>query len=344
MNIARSVLAAGIPFLYAVGMAQIDGRPCYIASSESRGGQALAVDCGTGEVLPLPDGPGGVMTFVQAAGESAVLSIEAFFPVFDSAGAKIVKTVLHRAGGRVAAERRVLAEAPYVHRIAQLREEDGVYLAAGILCRQKAFSDDWSSPGRLQIAPYRPDMRHLALETVYDGIWKHHAMQVRRNQAGYDELYFGGAEGCFRTVRRQGAWVTERILDVPTSDIVLCDLDGDGREELAVIEGFHGDNVAVFREAEGGYRRVLDLPAAFGHVLWGGTLLGAPALVVGSRAREKELALYRLQAGPAGTLEVAERTEIDRGGAPAQILVREEDGVILATNHDTGELVRYSLS
>ncbi len=48
-------------------------------------------------------------------------------------------------------------------------------------------------------------------------------------------------------------------MDIPTSDIEFWDLDGDGREELAVIEGFHGNNVAVFKEEMGSYVRALDL-------------------------------------------------------------------------------------
>nr|WP_325212793.1 hypothetical protein [uncultured Oscillibacter sp.] len=344
MEIRKTVLAEGIPSIYAVSLAEAGGRPCCIAASEERDGETLLVDCETEEVFPLPGSPGGVMAFVPAAGESAVLSIESFFPVFDSAGARIVKTVLHRREGGISAERQILTQAPYVHRIALLQEEDGAYLAAGILCRRKARSDDWSMPGSMQIAPYRPDADQLTLETVYDGVFKHHAMQVRKNAAGHDDLYFGGTEGCFRTTRLKGSWVTERILDVPTSDIALLDLDGDGREELAVIEGFHGDSAAVFKEDGGGYRRALDLPAAFGHVLWAGTLLGAPALIVGCRAGRKELTLYRLRPGRGGSIEIAEQTQLDQGGAPAQIFVQEDRNMILATNHDTGELVKYSLS
>jgi len=344
MKIEKKVLAAGVPFIYAVSLIEADGRRYYAASSENRAGKAFLVDCETEEAFPLPDGPGGVMTFVKAAGESAMFSIEEFFPVFDSASAKIVKTELHRSGDRIIAAKRVLAEAPYVHRIAQLREADGTYLAAGILCAHKERSDDWSAPGSLKIGRYQPDMERLSLDTVYEGVYKHHAMQVKRNAAGYDDLYFGGTEGCFRVTRQRGGWVTEKLLDVPTSDIVVFDLDGDGREELAIIEGFHGDNAAVFKEENGGYRRVLDLPASFGHVLWGGTLLGAPALIVGSRSEEKALILYRLRSGADNRMEAVRRTVLDQGQAPAQIWVQEETGTIVTTNHDAGELARYSLS
>ena len=38
--------------------------------------KALLIDAETEECFLLPDGPGGVMTFIQAPGESAMLSIE----------------------------------------------------------------------------------------------------------------------------------------------------------------------------------------------------------------------------------------------------------------------------
>lgn len=86
-----------------------------------------------------------------------MLSIEEFYPVFNSASAKIIKTELHRQGGSIKVKKHVLAEVPYVHRISLLREADGLYLAAGILCRQKACSDDWSTPGSLKIGKYDPN-------------------------------------------------------------------------------------------------------------------------------------------------------------------------------------------
>ena len=77
-----------------------------------------------------------------AAQERAILCIEEFYPVFDSAGAKIVKAELERTGkGWAASRRKTVAEVPYVHRIAQLTEEDGNFIAAGKLCKHKDCSD-----------------------------------------------------------------------------------------------------------------------------------------------------------------------------------------------------------
>lgn len=344
LDVKKTVLASGIPFLYAAAQVTIDGKRYYAASSENPGGKAILIDAETEERFPLPDGPGGVMTFIPVPGESAMLSIEEFYPVFSSASAKIIKTELHRQDGVINAKRSVLAEVPYVHRISLLQEADGLYLVAGILCRRKTCSDDWSTPGSLRIGKYEPDARHIEFETVQDGIFKHHAMQVKPGADGFDELYFGGTEGCFRTVRQNGQWITERLLDINTSDIALWDLDGDGQGELAIIEGFHGNNVAVFKKETGRYVRALDLPASFGHVLWTGSILGGPALIAGSRAERKELTLYRLRAVGDKKLSVEQRVELDQGQAPAQIVVLGDGRTLLTTNHDAGELAKYTLS
>jgi len=345
LEIKKKVLLDALPGLYAVGGVEVGGKLYYAASSENRQGEMFLVDSETDQVFPLPGSPGGVMSLVDAAGEDAMFSIEEFYPVFDSAQAKIVKIGLKREGDRVEVTRRVLTDAPYVHRISQLQEEDGTFLAAGILCRHKDFQDDWSQAGSMQIGRYSPDADHVQLETVYEGVFKHHAMFVRKNQAGYDDLYFGGTEGCFRTVRRDGQWVTERILDVPTSDIVVWDLDGDGVDELAIIEQFHGDNAAVFRKTADGYVRQLDLPLTFGHVLWGGEFLGRPGLIAGSRGGDKSMYLYRLGRDGGGALTVEQKTELDAGQAAAQIVAVSgpDRARVVAANHGAGQLVRYDI-
>ena len=105
LDVKKTVLASGIPFLYAAAQVTIDGKRYYAASSENPGGKAILIDAETEERFPLPDGPGGVMTFIPVPGESAMLSIEEFYPVFSSASAKIIKTELHRQDGVINAKR-----------------------------------------------------------------------------------------------------------------------------------------------------------------------------------------------------------------------------------------------
>lgn len=344
LEIERKVLLDRISGLYGVAEITLLKKQYYAAASENRNGPVFLIDQLDDQVFPLEGGAGGVMNLVDVPGENAMLSIEGFYPVFDSAAAVIEKIGLNRENDQILTKRRVLTPAPYVHRIGMLHEADGLFLAAGILCAKKDFQEDWSSAGSLQIGRYSPD-EEFSFETVHHGIFKHHAMQTVSNREGFDELYFGGTEGCFKVTRKAGQWICEQVLDIPTSEIVVYDLDGDGERELAVIEGFHGNNVAVFRNINGRYERVLDLPIQFGHVLWGGDILARPGLISSSRDGDKALYLYRLKRGAGTTMELSERIAIDQGQAASQILVCQRTGSIqvIAANHGAGQLVRYTL-
>ncbi len=342
MEIKREVLIDDMPGLYAVGNVYLSDGHYYVAASENRGGKVFLVNAGTRKAYPIEGGAGGVMAALDLKGEDAIFSVEEFYPVFDSRTAKIIKINLTKENDGFSAKRTRLADVPYVHRVAQIFEEDGVYLAAGRLCTNKEFKDDWSTSGPLEIAPYDRDMTSLEFEQVYPGIFKHHAMFVKKNDRGFDDLYFGGTEGAFCARRVDGKWKVEQLLSVPTSDIVVADLDGDGEDEIAIIEEFHGNQTTVFKKSGSAFERALELPMEFGHVLWGGTFLGRPGMIVGCRGGEKKLTLYRLKNTPAG-LKVSEETVIDEGQAPAQIIVNESSGSaeIVAANHGMAQLVRY---
>lgn len=344
MNIEKTILQDQIPGLYAVGDVWLEGHLFYGAASEDPGGPLYLINAQTKKSFPIHGGPGGVMAVINSAGENAMFCIEEFYPVFQSATAKIVRVELGRcAGGYQAAAREVVAEVPYVHRIAQLKEPDGTYLAAGRLCKSKTEPEDWSTSGTMEIGAYHRGESHISMEQIWDGVNKHHAMFVKENPDGYDDLYFGGTEGVFRSSRQEGVWKTERLLDVPTSDIVVWDLDGDGREELAIIEGFHGSKAVLFKNLGHGYERMLEYDLDFGHVLWGGNFLGLPALITGSRGGNKELILYRFHTAEDGRMQLSKKVVIDAGQAPAQILVHDYNSCaeIIAANHGAKQLAFY---
>ena len=343
--VGRETILQGVPALYAVGEVVLGGKQYLGLASENRQGKLFLADADTGSIQEIPGGPGGVMSVVGVPGEDALLCIEEFYPVFDARTAKIVKIQPEiKADGSVAACRTVLTQAPYVHRISHLHEWDGDYIAAGILSSEKDFQDDWSRPGSLMIGRYDAATPHVRLEPVYDGIFRHHAMYVKKNDQGYDDLYVGGTEGVFRCVRQGAHWAVTKILSIPTSDIVVFDFDGDGVDELAIIEGFHGNLAAVFKKTEAGFERILEIPMEFGHVLWGGFFMDQRVLLLGSRSGRKNLSLYRLTPGADGAL-LAEEEVLDEGKAPAQVLVTRtaEGPTVIATNHGAGELTKYQV-
>lgn len=341
----KTVLLPEIAGVYATGVVQFFGRRHYAFASENRDGGLYLVDCETHGIRRIDGCNGGVMAVIEAAGENALITIEGFYPVFDSAAAKLVRYTAAMEDGDVAVAREVLARIPYVHRVAQLRGENGLYLAAGQLCRHKAHVEDWSTAGYMEIGQYHhEDSRPVVFETICDGIHKHHALWIK-SVNGTDELYYGGTEGVFHSIHRGGTWCTERIISAEASDIVVEDLDGDGVDELVVIEGFHGSQCTVFKMRNGAWNRVLELPMDFGHVLWGGSFLGEPTLFRGSRAGEKQLVLNRFEAAGIGGIRVSKEVVIDVGQAPAQITVVEgESGAaLIAANHGAGQAVLYNV-
>lgn len=352
MCVKKEMLLDQMPGLYAVGLIFLGEELYYAAASENRDGKVFLIHSKTKKVSEICGGRGGVMAILESVEDSSIFCIEEFYPVFDSATARVAKIKLKEGEHGWHTEKRwVVAEIPYVHRIAKLREEDGDFIAAGRLCEKKSFSDDWSEPGSMEIGRYDPDSGIFKPERVQDGIFKHHAMFVKKNQAGYDDLYYGGSEGAFLTVRKNGRWETKKLLDAEVSDLICFDLDGDGNDEIAIIEGFHGNKVKIYKEknagdTKGGYEPVLELPLDFGHVLWGGDFLGEPGMITGSRGGKKELLLYRFAFNDEKGLCVSEKTIIDEGQAPAQICVNQtgERAEIVAANHGAAQLVRYAFA
>ena len=73
---------------------------------------------------------------------------------------------------------------------------------------------------------------------------KNHGFSVFQH-GGHDAALVGCEEGAFvfdPPMVPGGAWTVTKVLDVPTSDAVMLDFDGDGKMELGVISDFHGNS------------------------------------------------------------------------------------------------------
>ncbi len=345
MKAEKRILIESMPGLYAVGTATLGGEPFYIAASELRGGSAAVISCGSGDVSEITGGQGGVMGIMGSVNENCLLSIEEFYQGFDAPHSKIVEIQLEKKDGKwQTASRRQLAEVPYLHRLGVLEEPDGCFLACGKLCVKKDYTDDWSSGGTLEMLSFDGN-EVTARETIHEGLFKHHAMLIEKDSAG-DILYFGGTEGLFSAVRENGSWKVSRLLDVPTSEIVYTDLDGDGKREIAIVEEFHGDRLAVFKDRGSGYERAMEFPMVLGHALWGGRIAGRTALVSGSRDGVGDLTVREFRTDEGGSLVLESEFAVDKGIGPSQIAVRDlgDHAEILTACYLLGRLAIYTLS
>jgi hypothetical protein len=123
--------------------------------------------------------------------------------------------------------------------------------------------------------------------------------------------------------------------------MAVCDIDGDGKLEIATIEPFHGSKGIIYKEIRGMLVPVLEHEYEFGHVVWGGTLAGKPAFLIGGRKGGRELNCFTWNARE-GAIE---RILIDDTGGASNIAVchKADCDMILAANREIGEVALYEI-
>ncbi len=345
---------------YAVATMTIAGARRVIAASESTG-PALVFDGPSFTPKVLAASPGGTMGFAEIPGrDDALLAITRFYPIFKAEAAGIDLFVA-RDGLSAPWEGRRVIDLPFVHRMASVSTQVGDFLVAATVCGGKAYQDDWSQPGAVFAFRIPKDLavpedlaspEDLAgvwqAEPILEGVHRNHGMAVA-SFGGARSLLVSGTEGVFalslpgETSADGGVippWSQTRLLDHEVSEIALFDFDGDGTAELAVVEPFHGDRFAVYKQGAAGWSRVFEAELAFGHGLSVGNLGRTPVAVVGNRAGSKDLVCFRVT--EAAPLEL-ERIIVDPGaGTAGTAMVATDDGDgFVASNAEFGEYALY---
>lgn len=126
-------------------------------------------------------------------------------------------------------------------------------------------------------------------------------------------------------------WNIEHIIKKPISDIGICDIDGDGIDELATIEPFHGAKFRIYKKIDGEYKAIYECPneTEFLHVVWGGQIRGKKTFIGGARRKDAELFMVQYRDGEYETVI------LDKGRGPANISVVNgvnKDFIITANN------------
>lgn len=329
---------------YQVTSISLLGKQCVLAAAEGTG---------PGLVFPVPDltpsvlsaEPGGCMGFAPVPGRpDEVLMITEFYPIFQSDGAGIHHYRAVDGFAKPWEGKRVL-DMPFVHRIATVEAGGVGYLVGATVCGGKDFRDDWSRPGTVYVTRI-PDDRdgEWTAEPVIEGIHKNHGMNVGTYEAE-ETIFISGTEGVFalKVPAAPGlSWDVEQIIDHEISEVFPFDLDGDGVDELAVIEPFHGETIAVYKQSGPGWHRVFHAGLGFGHGLWAGKLAGEAGVIVGNRAGTKNLCCYRVSSvSPFGMEEIV----IDAGAATTNMTVVDLSGgqAIVASNPEHEEYALYTV-
>ena len=347
----RHRTVAQLPRGYSIALlptAASPARPAFLAGSE---GDAELLLFEPPEFQPkiIAREPGGyisVATVIKHDRRYAIASTE-FKPGFDAPESAIH---LYPLDDGEFPPSTLVTVLPYTHRVATLRHAGRDWLLASTLCAAKVNKEDWTQPGGIHLAeiPENP-AQPWALRQIVTGLNKNHGFDFarlgRERRAGY---LMSAMEGLFFLpipADPAGAWPAEQLDPREHSDAYAFDWDGDGEPEIFSISPFHGHVLSRHkRDAAGGWaRETIHDDLAFGHIVWAGDFLGAPALLAGSRRERRELRLYRRDAFAGVDRNY---TLIDEGIGPSQIAVvvrGTEAATLFVAAHGKDEVRIYEI-
>ncbi len=352
MHVEKKVIGK-LEKCYALSELTYQGHHCFLVAAEKTDPCLLFDEDGT-LIDTVWEEPGGTMTMVPVPGaDGEFLATHRFYSPNDGARATIV-WVRHTSDGW---QTQTLAVAPFVHRFGVLARGGVNYLLVCCLKTGHEYRDDWRFAGACYAAelpadltPYS-DANPLPLTLVMDGMLKNHGF-AKLSWAGHDAGLVGCEQGTFLfepPAVRGAAWEVSQVLDIPSSDSVLLDLDGDGKLELGCISPFHGASLTIYHlDGDGCYVPQWKYPAPerdteMIHATWADTICGKPTWVVGWRKGTRETIAITWDE-QAGTYR-CDVLDSQTGCANALHFVSAAgQDVVVAANREIDEIALYTLS
>lgn len=249
--------------------------------------------------------PGGTMSMIQIPGSDGwFLATHQFYSPNDGDKAHIVLVRPENGSWKV----QTIATLPFCHRFSILERNGSYYLIACTIKSNMEYKDDWRFPGAVYVADLPADIENykdgheISWTVLKDGLFKNHGYATEKDENGEYALV-GTENGVFRCVppsEKNGSWTCEQLTEDPTSDMVLCDFDGDGKKEMIVICPFHGDHIAIYHLDESGkYAKAWDCPflTEMGHSIWARDFFGREEAIIGHRKGNRDLIEFYYEDG-----------------------------------------------
>lgn len=328
---------------YSIAPLKMDGKSYFLVAAEKHD-RCLLFDYDGNLIDTVWSEPGGVMTMVQVPGSNGVfLATHEFYSPNDSKNARIVIAEKKEDTWNIC----TLCDIPFVHRFDILSNYGKKYLIACALKSDHEYKDDWRFPGKVFAAELPDDLssfnaeNQLELTVIKDGLLKNHGY-CHLNEDGIEKGLVAADNGVFRfTPKEDGSWDIETILEDASSDAVLVDFDGDGKKELLSITPFHGDTIRIYKEDHGIFKPVYEYPykAEMSHAIYGGTLAGKPAAVIGWRKGERNLVVFTYENGNYQVQIIDE----DCGAANVAKMSDGNREFLVAANRETNEIAMYEV-
>ena len=357
MQVKKKVISS-LTKCYSIAPLHYHNRDYFLVAAEKQD-PCYLFDMEGNRVDTIWEKPGGVMSMVQIPGSDGVfLATHKFYSPNDSKEARIVVVKPDQDGKW---QIHTLACLPHVHRFDIVTRNDVHYLVACTLKSGHEYKNDWSMPGKVYAAVPPEDLdqfdeqNQLKFTVIKDGMLKNHGYyKVMEN--GVETSLISSEEGVFRFTPPEeagGAWYIEHLVKEPASDAVLVDLDQDGEKELICISPFHGNKICIYKkhrmETEacscegdsGEYEPVYCYEKAdFAHAIYGGRLLGRPAVIIGHREGTRDLLVFTYD----GSAKDYRAEVLDHDCGPANVYKFVENGkeILISANREVNEVAMYT--
>lgn len=351
---------ADLNLCYAIGQLEVDGERSFVVATEKEG-ECQRFDLQGNYLETVWTQPGGVMTILQVPNSNgSFLATHKFYSPNNSAEAYLVHAIPVDEQGRKVKNLQEkhtwkivrLCDMPFVHRFGILKTDQKSYLIACTLKSGHEYKDDWTHPGKVLIAELPENLdeydadkdKALNFSVLQDGLTKNHGFSICEYQ-GKQICLIATDNGLFRITPPYGEtdWQVEQLTDLPSSDVRMIDIDGDGNMEYMVFAPFHGEDFYIYRETEKGLEIVYQHPQKmpFLHALWAGELAGQPAFIAGNRRDGRDL--YMITWNQEKQDFEFRQVDHDYGPTNVDVYHYENDDYIIATNRETNEVALYKV-
>ena len=293
------------------------------------------------------EAPGGAMSMVQFPDSNGVfLATHKFYSPNDSKEAKIVVVKPKNKNQWMI---NTLVNLPHVHRFDIVTRNKVHYLIACALKSGHEFKEDWSSPGKIYVGILPDDLskfnedNQLSLTILKDNLLKNHGY-YKFKEDGIEKCIISADNGvyiCTPPENREEQWAIKQILEDPSSDAVLVDMDNDGELELISIDGFHGNKINFYKKKNGIFEKVyVHDHVDFAHAIYGGNFLGKPSVIIGHRKGERNLLWFTYD----NEKQEYKVEVLDRDCGPANVFKFDRNGeeVLISTNREINEIAMYT--
>jgi hypothetical protein len=324
-----------IPDVYTANAFIIDGRLIIGAGSEKEH-PAYLLDVESNSSQKITEGPGGMMSLVSLPGKrNEYYSVMGLFPPFIGAGAGVFR---HRISDNGWITEKVLS-LPFAHRCEILHHNNENHIFIATVSIYKENPGDWSKPGELYHAVI-PDNINAEWETdiIIDNLYRNHGM-TKININGSETICISGDAGIFSILpSSDNSWGIEQLFTGEVSEFTFFDFDGDGQEELAVIEPFHGDSLSIYKKTDSIWRKIYGSPLSFGHGLSSGLFKGQRVIVTGNRRGSEAIEMHTMTGK-----DQVQRIVIEENVGPTQtkIFRFQDKDFILSSNQLKNEVALY---